>query len=146
MGFKKIAAAFFVFFIGSIAFGESLTARLEPAEGNVGDEFFLIITASGSIDGEIRVPAVPGLELVRSGTSMNSISINGKLTQTTEYQYSIQADKPGKYAIPPIQLEINGKIQATKELQLIVRSGGTSREVLQIQLQTLVTNRSLRLS
>ena len=80
----------------------AVTATLDRADIALGDSAQLTVTASGSGDGSVAPPAVPGLEFVAAGQSSQYQSINGVATSTTSVIYQVIPQHAGTFTIPAL--------------------------------------------
>ncbi|MCX6119288.1 MAG: BatD family protein [Proteobacteria bacterium] len=105
----------------------SITAELDQNEIPLGDSVRLIVSVSGSLDGDLPVPEIDGLEIHSTGTSTNVQIINGKFSKEIGYNFQIVPTKIGSFSIPSFKVKIDGVEAATLPLTLNVTqssSGG----------------------
>ncbi len=98
----------------------SVTATLDRATMSIQETAELIVTINGSGTATLSVPEVDGLELSERGQSRQVQLINGSLSSSLAITYLIQAIRPGKYIIPAITVESDGKKLETEAIPLEV--------------------------
>lgn len=123
---KKILISLSGLFIFSIL----LNAQTEftasaPSVVRVGEQFQYVI--EGSERGEVRLPALNGLQLLGgpySSYSSHSQWVNGKMTQKTQvsYTYVFRALEEGTLIIPAASVKVGRKDYSTNEIELVVNS------------------------
>jgi hypothetical protein len=97
-----------------------------------GETFTLSVEVSGddvNITANPQLPPLKGLEAVyvNAGESTSIQIINGKKSVSKSYQFLLRAKEVGKWQVPPINLENNGKIISTQPLVIeVVPQGAIS--------------------
>ncbi len=105
----------------------SISASLNPTQFSVDDNAVLTVTVNGNSSAHVRIPHVTGISIQRSGQSSRVQIINGSFSSSISYTYVVQANKPGKYTIPPIQVVTGGGSMTTEALTFqVTQAGGTS--------------------
>ncbi len=129
---KKIGNLFFYFlFFSNLIFASitnaevNLSVEVNPESVGVGDQIQITLMVQSNEDLNVTDPEFPqteGLKLLQAQNSGQSSSsrmniINGKTefskTVSQQYDYIVQATKPGFVTIPSFQVHVNGKIIAT---------------------------------
>ncbi len=129
---KIITFALFVLLLSGIpdtASAQSLEDSIDDERISVGESTTIRHKISGA-DGDIKpvsVPAVPGLRIDYSGMQKSFQFVNGKTWSGIIFTFIVSADKPGKYKIPRFIYDIGGKQVSTRELQLAVANGSSTR-------------------
>lgn len=98
----------------------SLTGELDKAVGTVEDQYVYTLTAAGEVEGNPVFPEVDGLEIESAGTSTNVSWINGRKSSEVAYNWLITPTREGTFAIPALQLKVDGVLQQTLPLRLEV--------------------------
>ncbi|MFK7827538.1 MAG: BatD family protein [Oligoflexales bacterium] len=113
---------FLVFTIGFSAHNSkaALRASLSPSEGDIGTTFQLTLQVQGELNEEIEFPKVPGVNLLGTSQSSQISYFNGRRTSSISFIYSLKADGPGVYSIPPIEAKINGAIERSNAASFTV--------------------------
>jgi len=104
------------------ALGAEVTARLNTDTAAAGE---VVLLELSSPDGAPVLRNQPTLEngnwLGGGGRQSQSTSIiNGRRSSRYSTQYAIQPGKEGTLVIPPLSVEVNGKVEVTPELRLRV--------------------------
>ena len=127
---------FLVLAIAGIAFGKvsvqaSVDRNLVPLNGVV----TYTITVTGEDIGSVNPPDFPvtddwSLQGTSSSHSTSIQIINGKVstTKTLEFLYYITPQKTGDLTVPPIEVEVDGKIYKTRAIKVhVVKSTPSAR-------------------
>jgi len=115
----------------------SVAVELESRDVYVGESFILQISIDGS--DKVEPPEIPEIDAFNveyvGGTNNSSQSItiiNGKLERTVHrgfvFSYRLTPKKPGKYTIPSIKVEVEGKVYSTDPVTVMVRRPGESED------------------
>lgn len=105
----------------------SVTARLDTSQLTVGETAILTLEIRGDSDISITMPEVENLRFTRQGQSSSFNMINGKVSSSVSYSYLVDAEEPGRYTIPPISVEVDGKRFNTKPLPLSFSNSPVSK-------------------
>jgi len=104
-----------------------ITARLQHSEIPLDRGTRLMVSLSGTSSGKPKIPAVPGLRFVPSGTSSQMQFVNGQMSSAVTYTFHVQASKTGDFTIPAITADINGKVESTEPIKLrVVKAAGSA--------------------
>ncbi len=99
----------------------TVSATLEAETLRLGEATTLNVTSNGGRPRALpRITAVPGLQFGYAGESLQTTIINGQVSQSYTYAFQVQAQKEGRYIIPPIQIDIGGQSVPTGPLTLTV--------------------------
>ncbi len=104
----------------------TVDASLNPAQFPVDAGAALTVTVNGSRSADVHLPSVPGLSFQGRGKSTRIEMINGSFSSSLSMTYLVQAERPGKYTIPPISVSIDGGTLTTKPISLEVTQAGGS--------------------
>ncbi|MCI5127787.1 MAG: protein BatD [Candidatus Electrothrix sp. AUS3] len=98
-----------------------VTAALEPATfgQDQAARFVLTVTGSGGA-AKPDMPVVQGLQFTYQGQSSKTSWINGTTSSSLSYNFSVQAEKTGKYTVPPVKVTVQGKEYTTEPVQCTV--------------------------
>ena len=89
----------------------------------------LTITVSGtSRSADIALPEINNIQVRNQGTSSRLSIVNGDFSSSIAHTYIIQADKPGTYTIPSLQVTAGGETYATKPIHFEVTQAGRGRQ------------------
>ena len=106
------------------------TASVERTVLEAGATFTLTVEISGddiNVTSYPQLPPLKGLEAIyaNAGESTSIQIINGKQSVSKSYQFLLRAKEPGKWTIPPISVENDGKAYTTQPLTIEVVPAGT---------------------
>lgn len=121
--FRQISTLVLFLFLPCFVFASDLSveASLDYEEATMEDELTLTVNVSGSIRSyEPQMPSIPAFRVIPSGTSSNIQIINGSMTSTKTYRYTLIPQSEGKHKIPPISIEANGRRYQTKEINITI--------------------------
>jgi hypothetical protein len=102
-----------------------VTASLDENSVVAGEMVGLLVEVTDGRATNIKPPQVPGLEFSQGGTSQSYKLENGKYTSSFGINYTVSAQKPGEYTIPPFTVTVDGAEMKTQPLKLTVRGSGT---------------------
>ena len=110
----------------SAAFAGTITSSLDRTEASLGEVLVMTVTIEGSGASELDVPEVDGLVIQQRGVSRSTSIINGHTSQEININYLVQAQRAGKFTIPSLSLELDGKKESTLPLTITINPDGTS--------------------
>lgn len=85
----------------------------------------LTITITGrSRNTDIDLPQIDGIRLHNRGQSSQISVVNGAMSSSISHNYLVQAEKPGPYTIPSIEVSVGGKSYSTKPISFEVSPAG----------------------
>jgi len=121
---------FFALCLGSAVMtwaGEAgVTARLDAAQFTVDQAVQLTVTVKGSGSARPDIPRVEGLRLDYRGQSSQMQWINGRSSSSVTFMYSVQAERPGTYTIPPVKVSVDGHTLETEPITCTVLPGSST--------------------
>lgn len=123
----------FVFFVvallglGPIASAAAISASASTSQDTMvlGDSIAFTVTVQGS--GNISVPReveVDGLSIRYTQRSQRAEYVNGRGSMSTVLSYTVEAERVGKFTIPAVELEADGKRFRTEPIGLTVEPPG----------------------
>ncbi len=116
-----------LFFSPRGAHGAAVTASLSPNSMAVGDAAQLTLTIEGA--GQLSAPReidVEGLTIRYSQRAQRAEFANGRGSLRTELIYTVEAEKPGKYTIPVIEVRSDGNAIRTEPVAFTVDPAGSN--------------------
>lgn len=120
-----LALVFGCFSFISSADDISISASVDKNEMSMDDQLTLQVVISGNA-GSIPEPQLPKLEgftPYSSGRSQNIQIINGKVSASLTFNYTLAPGKPGTYIIGPVTLNYKGKVYQTNPMTIKVVKG-----------------------
>ena len=78
----------------------TLTQKIEPQEVNVGDPIMVTLTVQNGTVSTVQLPPVDGLELDGTNEQIQSMDVNGVLSSSMSFIFSLAATRPGNFTIP----------------------------------------------
>lgn len=128
---KFILGSFLILFLGgliSVSHAESRVQASLSAE-EVSMEGSVVLTLSVEGEGGIDFPKLPPMEklsVVGSSQSSQFSWINGKVTNSKQFQYTLMPRQPGLAHIPSLEVTVGGQIYRTQALSLKIVAGQSS--------------------
>lgn len=105
----------------------SITTTIDPAEVAAGESASLTITISGVQSAPmLPIPPVPGLTIAGVGQSVNMELVNGRANTSVAQTHRVTPARPGRYVIPAVTVEIDGKTLRTRPVRLVARPAGAA--------------------
>ncbi|MCC7430124.1 protein BatD [bacterium] len=135
----QIFSLILILFFSAFSFGAdfSISSKLDSYSVSVGEQFIFEVELriSGSAGGDLPVPNLPNLnsfaDLISQSApeSSNFSWINGKTERSVTKLYSIVylAKKEGKFSIPSVSVNFDGKNYRTEPLEIQVVKGGNNK-------------------
>lgn len=128
---RRVKAIFYLPFLllvfSGLAKAQSVTVDATLSETTIytGEQITLTVEVEGNHFKNIATPKLPdlqGLEYLSKtpSTSTNYSFINGVSSQSYSYNYYLQADKAGKYTVPPITVSVDGKEFKTEPIKVTI--------------------------
>ena len=130
---KMITWLALVLQFGSFSYGQvRCNALVERNVYEVGETFTLTVELSGSDLQVTKYPELPSMEGIQSlyanaGESTSISIVNGKQSITKSYQYLLKAGSVGKWVIPPVPVEVSGKVYRTQAVTVEVVPAGSRK-------------------
>jgi hypothetical protein len=112
---------------GSSVFGEVyLRASVDKDSVSINDSLVLSVEVSGSETGieKPKLPSLPNFNIYSSGRTQNVSIINGKVSSSISYKYTLAPRFTGKATIGAITLTHKGKTYSTSPIEVTVVSAG----------------------
>jgi hypothetical protein len=107
---------------------DGFAVSLDRNTVSVGESVTLTMTfQGGSIRGLPAFPQIPNLDFSGSqGESSEMTIINGAVSSSESYTFTVTPSQPGEYTIPAMTVEINGAPQQSKPVKLTVLKGAAA--------------------
>ncbi|MFA5161427.1 MAG: BatD family protein [Elusimicrobiales bacterium] len=108
----------------------TINASVDKDEVPLDEALILTVTISGASSdvGEPQLPSLPNFNVFSSGQSQNIMIINGHISTSVKYQFSLAPRFVGAAVIGPVSLHYNGADYATREIQVRVLPPGAARQ------------------
>ena len=128
---KKVVLAGFTFIMSllwiSIAYSQeiNLSASVDKNVVSLGDVVTLTVTVSGNV-ANVPKPVLPPLknfDIYSQGTSRNISFINGRVSSSISYTYSLLPKTTGTFTIASCTLKVKGKTFTTQPIEIEVTKG-----------------------
>ena len=123
----------------TVTFAGTVETGLSADHAYVGMPISLYVRISNASNhSQPAIPDVQGLQVASAGVpsrSSQTTIINGRRTDRTSvtYAWNVTPRKPGVYVIPPLELEVDGRIQRTQSLQFSASKSETG-DLLSVQI------------
>ncbi len=102
----------------------ALSATLDRDTVTLGESATLTVSCSGGSPDQPTAPAVAGLEIVSVGQSSQFSFVNGQMTSTVSYNYSITPRKAGDFTIPGFTAMVGNSRLSSQPVKLKVVAPG----------------------
>ncbi|MBU1076072.1 MAG: BatD family protein, partial [Spirochaetes bacterium] len=119
----------------------TVTATISSETAGIGEQLTYSIAASGGSGNlpQPKLPAMPEFKVYNSGTSSSFQFVNGQVSSSVTYNYTLIPVKEGTFTIGAAQISYNGKVYQTQPLTVKVIKG--SQQAGQQQPKTSVEER-----
>jgi len=108
----------------------SVKAELSSSQFPEDEAVLLTVNVQGARSAQPELPAADGLQFIYRGQSSQMQWINGKSSSSIVFTFLVQAEKPGKFTIPPIAVTVDGSSYTSNALNCTVvqarASGGST--------------------
>ncbi|MBN1823452.1 MAG: protein BatD [Endomicrobiales bacterium] len=110
----------------SFAADISISASVDKNVVSLDDQLLLEVNVSGSISNipNPNIPELPNFTAYSSGRSQNISIVNGQMTSSVAFRYALVPKSTGKFTIPPITLNYEGKTYSTSGIPVEVTGQG----------------------
>ena len=120
---KKLLTSLFIFYLLPL-FAVSASLSTNPSRPVAGERFVIVLTVDSPDDFTFSIAGkVPENMQINSNyfsSGQQRYDINGKRTFKAFYYFAASADKPGKYTIPPFELDSGKEKIRTKPLTVVI--------------------------
>ena len=106
----------------------SLSASVDRNVIGLDEQAMLQVEVSGSASGipDPQLPALQDFTAYSSGRSQNISIVNGHMSSSTSFRFVLAPRITGKFTIPPITIQHEGKTYQTQPIQIEVTNAGSS--------------------
>lgn len=125
---KALTIILGVFFTVALS-AQDIAIKAELYKDTVGYEETVRVTFTieNAQNVDFEAPAFESFdEAIRSGTSMNTSVINGKMTQSVGYTYNLTHFGKGTYSIEAVSIEVDGETYSSEELIVVISDEATT--------------------
>ncbi len=133
---KRILALGIILFLGlglTVAQNVKFYAQVDRTQIYLDEQLTLTVFLEGEV-GSIPKPKFPPLTqfvIYEAGRSQNFSYVNGQVSSSVNYNYVLMPRMAGKFTIPPIEIELEGKTFQTNPIEITVLAGQSKGEPLQ---------------
>lgn len=113
---------------GAVADNASLSARVSSTQLAVGQPFTYSVTVEAS-GGSVPRPSVgpfPDFEQVGTSTSQSISFVNGAMSATVSFVFTLVPRREGKFTIPPATVNLNGQSVSSNAVEVTVSAGSAA--------------------
>ena len=117
----------------------NISASVDRSTLNFGDSVTLQVSVSGDA-ANMPKPSLPQLGEFRvysSGTSQNISFVNGRVSSSLVYNYILSPNRPGKFVIGSVSIDVGGKRYSTNPINIDVLPAGNQHPQKQVDRQQL---------
>jgi uncharacterized SAM-binding protein YcdF (DUF218 family) len=115
-----LLAAGAVFLPSAAAGEERIQASVDRAEIYEEDQILLQITIEGSRGAEPTLPELPDFDVFSRGQSTQMNFINGRMSSSVSYTYSLVPRRTGSFQIGSATVELDGEVHSTSPITVRV--------------------------
>ena len=119
--FSMGVAAILLLFAAPI-FANALQADIDTDSTVLGESVTYTLTVSGNLESEVEFPSLDGLSVTGTGNSSQMQIVNGQISRQVSLIFYLQASKAGSFTIPGIRAKVDGKVQSSNAVKLVVRN------------------------
>jgi len=108
-------------------------ANLDRTQIQLDEQVALTVSLEGEVQAVPR-PVLPQLNqfiIYEAGRSQNFSYVNGQVSSSINFNYVLMPKLAGKFTIPPIEIQLEGKTYRTNPLEITVASSRSRKEPLQ---------------
>lgn len=125
--FKTAILALFVLSVlGTVASAKDddvqVATSFDRRSAEVNEQINMVISIKGANTNVMhpRIPALKAFETYYTGRASNFTFINGRSESMTTFSYVFVPKVPGKFTIPPVEVEVNGKLFRSVPIEIEV--------------------------
>ena len=102
-----------------IAAAATFSASLERDTVTLGDSVTLALNFEGGSPKAVpAIPSTPNLQITSAGQSSQFNLVNGQMSSTVTYNFSVTPRQVGEFTIPALVAEVNGQRLSSQPLKL----------------------------
>lgn len=121
---RKILYLLFILLFGIKLYAQdiSVSATISSKNVAVGDQISYAITIAGKAQGLPRpnLPKLPAFQVYNSGTQSSFQFVNGQISSSVTYNYTLIPQKAGTFTIGSAQIQYKSKIYQTQPITITV--------------------------
>ncbi len=106
-----------------------VTASVDADTIGTQDQLQFTVTVSGPNSGDVeppRLPPFPGFDVVAGPSVSTQFQwINGRATSSKGFTYVLVPQKPGRYTLPPVEVQAGEKTYQTQQISITVTTGSS---------------------
>ncbi len=131
LGRSFLSSALLLLLFSSISHSAeiSISASVDKNKLSLDDQIVLEVNVSGNVS-NIPNPSIsdlPNFTVYSSGRSQNISIINGQMSSSVSFHYTLVPKSTGKFTIPPITLSYTNKTYSTSPIEIEVTASGVSQ-------------------
>ena len=105
----------------------NISVSVDRTRIGLNEEFFLVVEITGS-GGDPRLPEMNAFAGVTGSSSSTSIQMmNGRISQSVTYQYSLVAQTAGKFTIGAVEVEAKGQVYRSQPIEIEIVAGASTQ-------------------
>lgn len=130
-----IYALLILSFLGTIVLAKDndveVATSFDRRSAEVNEQINMMITIKGTSTNVMhpRIPTLKAFETYYTGRASNFTFINGRSESTTTFSYVFVPKVPGKFTIPPVEVEVNGRLFRSTPVEIEVFEGSGQQQV-----------------
>jgi hypothetical protein len=113
------------------ALGATVSLEVSPAAAELGEAVTLKVSVSGSRGGGTPRVTLPKGVRIAAGPSQSSMTqiINGRMSSSVDYTYTLQIDSAGAFVIGPATVRVGRRDVRSGAARLVVKAVGSRKDV-----------------
>ena len=136
---KWFSVSVWMLFIFNLGVAQSFSATADVKETLQNSAFTVRYSLQGAKGSNFSPPDFSPFDVVSGPSQQTSMSIvNGAVSQSMAFEYTLFAPKLGKYTIPPASIMANGKLYRTTSLTIEVIKGTAANSISDDDKETYV--------
>jgi hypothetical protein len=126
------------------AAGITVTANVSSSVVSLNETF----TLSVAVEGAMNVPApelgriTDQFTVYSSGTSSNMSIVNGRITSSKQWNYSLLPRETGSFVLGPVEVEVDGAVYSSRPIEIDVVEGQSSQAGGEMEVRESTGNRT----
>jgi len=127
----------------TLAAGSEIRAFVDRTSVDPGESIRLTVANETGEDASVDTSVIRDFKVISGGTSTNVQIVNGKMSRSISYTYTLIPRKTGRLTVPRMRAKVGKKIYQTKEIHISV-AGTPGREDSSesVYVEASVSNRS----
>jgi len=129
-GGRAAFVAVAIFALAARAADASVTMTASPAAAELGEAVTLKVSVNGGDAGTPRLTLPKGVRIVSGpGRSQMTQIINGRMSSSVDFTYTLAFDSPGTYTLGPATVRVGRRTVRGGSARVVVKKQGTRKDI-----------------